>query len=154
MFSELQPKTHSAPDGAWVDFGLRFDHLGLATREAERTLSFLRGLGYGTPPVVHDPLQGVNLVLCEHSAMPAVEVIFAAGPSGPLDAILAHQPQAVYHLCFRAAALSASLAAMKSAGHRLLAVSPPKPAVLFGGLEVSFYMVRGFGLIEIIADHK
>lgn len=154
MHADLKPKTASAPDGAWIDFGLRFDHLGLATREPEKTLSFLRGLGYSTPSAVHDPLQGVNLVLCEHAAMPAVEVIFAAGPSGPLDAILAQQPQAVYHLCFRASALGQSLAAMKAAGHRLLGVSPPKPAVLFGGLEVSFYMVRGFGLIEIIADTK
>ena len=134
------------------DFGLRFDHLGLATRNATQTLAFVRGLGYKDGAVVHDPLQGVNLVLCQHATMPAVEVIFAAAESGPLDAILAHQPQATYHLCFRTDKLQASLAAIKAARHRVLAVSPPKPAVLFGGLEVSFYMVRGFGLIEIIED--
>jgi hypothetical protein len=41
---------------------------------------------------------------------------------------------------------------MKTAGHRTMVVSPPKPAVLFDYRPVSFYMVRGFGLIEIIED--
>nr|WP_316639086.1 VOC family protein [uncultured Roseateles sp.] len=133
-------------------YGLAFDHFGLATRDAAKTLSFLRGLGYQTPEVVHDPLQRVNLVLCEHLAMPAVEVIFAADEAGPLDAILAQQPQAIYHLCFRSRDLDASLAALKAAGQRVMVVLPPKPAVLFDGRPVSFYMVRGFGLIEIIED--
>jgi methylmalonyl-CoA/ethylmalonyl-CoA epimerase len=131
-------------------FGLRFDHLGLATRDPAGTLAFLRGLGYATPTTVHDPLQGVNLVLCTHPAMPAVEVVSAAGPGGPLESVLAQQPQAVYHQCYRSASLAATLAAFKAAGHRVVTVSPPKPAVLFGGLEVSFHLVRGFGLVEII----
>ena len=114
-------------------FGLGFDHFGLATRDAEKTLGFLRSLGYSTPARVHDPLQCVNLVLCEHQAMPAVEVIFATDEAGPLDAILAQQPQAIYHLCFRSRDLAATLAAMRAAGHRVMLVSPPKPALLFGG---------------------
>ena len=133
-----------------ADFGLQFDHFGLATRSAPHSLAFVQGLGYRCDPVVHDPLQGVNLVWCEHRAMPAVELIYAAAESGPLDAILAQQPQAVYHLCYRSFSVRASLDAMKAAGQRVLTVSAPKAAVLFGGLEVSFYMVRGFGLIEII----
>jgi methylmalonyl-CoA/ethylmalonyl-CoA epimerase len=129
---------------------LSFDHLGLATRDVAGTLAFLRGLGYSTPPTVHDPLQGVDLVLCLHPQMPAVEVVSAAGAGGPLESILSHQPQSLYHQCYRSASLTGTLAAFKAAGHRVATVSPPKPAVLFGGLEVSFHLVRGFGLIEII----
>ncbi len=133
-------------------FGLTFDHLGLATRRAEVTLAFLRGMGYSTPPTVHDPVQGVNLVLCAHPAMPAVEVVYSDGASGPIDAILALQPQAIYHQCYRSADLPSTLAAMKAAGHRVITISTPKPAVLFSGRLVSFYMVRDFGLIEILED--
>jgi len=82
--------------------------------------------------------------------MPAVEVISSTDVANPLISILAAQPQAIYHLCYRSEDVSASLAAMKAAGHRVLRVSAPKPAVLFGQKEVSFYMVRGFGLMEII----
>ena len=31
-------------------------------------------------------------------------------------------------------------------------ISPPKEAVLFGGKRVSFYLVEGVGLIEIIDE--
>lgn len=133
-------------------FGLNFDHFGLATRDADKTLDFLRGLGYRTPETIHDPLQAVNLVLCKHATMPAVEVIFAAEEDGPLETILAQQPQAMYHLCFRSRDVAASLMVMKTAGHRTRVVVPPKPAVLFDLLPVSFYLVGGFGLIEIIED--
>jgi methylmalonyl-CoA/ethylmalonyl-CoA epimerase len=131
-------------------FGLEFDHFGLATRQPEITLSFLRALGYRTHDPVHDPLQLVDLVLCRSPTMPAVEVISSADAANPLMAVLAAQPQAIYHLCYRSQNLAASLAAMKAAGHRVLRVSEPKPAVLFDNKEVSFYMVRGFGMLEII----
>ena len=133
-------------------FGLSFDHFGLATRDAATTLTFLRNLGYRTPEFIYDPLQRVNLVLCEHPAMPAVEVIYAADEQGPLDSILAHQPQSIYHLCFRTADLAATRNALSTAGHRAIVVSRPAPAVLFGGRCVSFYLVRGFGLVEFIED--
>lgn len=64
--------------------------------------------------------------------------------------MLAQQPQLVYHLCFRSDNLVATLASLKAEGQRVMVVSPPKPAVLFGGRPVSFHMVRGFGLIEIL----
>lgn len=131
-------------------FGLQFDHFGLATREPEKTLAFLRALGYQTHEPVHDPLQRVDLVLCRSQTMPAVEVISSTDPASPLIAILAAQPQSIYHLCYRSRDLASSLAAMKAAGQRVLRVVEPKPAVLFGDRRVSFYQVRGFGLIEII----
>lgn len=133
-------------------FGLRFDHLGLATRTPETTLQFLQGLGYRIPAPVYDPLQRANLVYCSSDSMPAVEVIYAADAEGPLEAILAAQPVAIYHQCYRSASLAHSLAAFKAAGHRVMQVSAGKPAVLFGGLTVSFHLVKAFGLIEIIED--
>ena len=135
-----------------ANFDLRFDHLGLATRDPQVTLKFLRSLGYDTPEAVHDPLQSANLVYCTHSAMPSVEVIFAGNAPGPLEAILAAKPTDIYHQCYRSADRSLTLAAIKAAGFRVVLVSAPKPAVLFGGLSVSFHLVKGFGLIEIIED--
>jgi len=45
-------------------FGLEFHHLGLAVRQAEGAIAFLRGLEYLIGRQVYDPLQKVNLVLC------------------------------------------------------------------------------------------
>lgn len=135
-----------APD----DWGLSFDHFGLATRDAARSMAVLRGLGYVCSASVYDPLQNVHLVYGVHPRMPAVELIYAAEEPGPLESILVHQPESVYHLCFRSADVAASMAAMKAAGHRVLTVVPPRPAVLFGHRPVSFHLVKGLGLVEFI----
>jgi len=133
-------------------FGLAFDHFGLATRSPDRAVTFLEGLGYRPGEAIYDPLQKVNLVLCPNACMPSVEVIYPADERGPLDAILRGNSESFYHLCFRSHDLAASLAAMKHAGHRVVQAAAPLPAVLFDNKRVSFYLVRGFGLIEIIEE--
>jgi methylmalonyl-CoA/ethylmalonyl-CoA epimerase len=133
-------------------FGLAFDHFGLATRNPDKAVAFLKGLGYRAGETIHDPLQKVNLILCPSAQMPSVEVIFPADEPGPLAAILADRSESFYHLCYRSRDLAATLAAMKLAGHRVIQVAAPQPAILFNNKRVSFYLVKGFGLIEIIED--
>ena len=84
--------------------------------------------------------------------MPAVEVIYPGHEPGPLTNILADRQEAVYHLCYTSSDVEFSLTAMKKAGHRVVQVVAPQPAILFGGRRVSFYLVRGFGLIEILEN--
>ncbi len=129
---------------------MAFHHLGLAVREPERASRFLRGLGYQVGDVVHDPLQQVQLIWCERPDMPAVELIFPSDGPGPLDAILSERSEMIYHLCYESEGALASVEAIKQSGQRVVCVSPPKPAILFGGRPVSFYVIRGFGLIEIL----
>lgn len=131
-------------------FGLAFDHLGLATRSPDKSVAFLRGLGYAIGPIVPDRHQNANVILCRGSEMPTVEVIFPLDQSGPLASILADRNECIYHVCYRASDLKASLAAMRSAGHRVIQVAAPQTAPLFENRLVSFYMVGGFGLLEII----
>ena len=133
-------------------FGLTFNHFGLATRSPDRALAFLKGLGHEPGGVVYDPLQKVNLAFCPGADMPAVEVIFPGNEPGPLTNILADRHEAVYHLCYTSFDVDASVAAMKKAGHRVVQVAAPQPAILFGDRRVSFYIVRGFGLIEILEN--
>ena len=122
----------------------------------EPSQRFLTGLGYEIGPPVFDPLQQVNLSLCHHrsmpATMPAVEVIWpAAAGTGPLDSLLRTRPEGlVYHMAFTTPSLAVSLGAIKAAGLRLVELSAPRPAILFDGAPVSFHMVRGLGLIEII----
>ena len=135
------------------EFALRFHHLGLASNHLEQTTRFLMGLHYEVGTQVYDPLQNVRLCLCSHSSMPTVEVVAPAEGAGPLDSILATAGESVYHLCYETENLTSSLEALKKAGQRVICVSPPKAAILFDEREVSFYMVRGFGLIEILEIH-
>jgi hypothetical protein len=135
-------------------YGLVFDHLGLAVKSPDAATRFLGDLGYEIGTSVFDPIQKVNLIMCRHNAMPAVEIIFPGDDSGPVDRLLAqHREGLVYHMCFRTQDLDASLAAMADdAGLRAFCVAPPEQAVLFGGQRVSFYVVDGVGLIELLED--
>jgi methylmalonyl-CoA/ethylmalonyl-CoA epimerase len=135
-----------------TDFGLTFDHFGLAVGNIAGARKVLEGMGYECGEEVYDPLQEVLLVWCEHATMPAVEIVAPTDKPGPLDNIIVENSGSIYHLCYRAANIGASVAAIKAAGIRVLPVVPPKPAVLFGGKSVGFFQVKGFGLIEIVEE--
>ncbi|MDH3339450.1 MAG: VOC family protein [Gammaproteobacteria bacterium] len=131
---------------------LKFHHFGLATRDADETRCVLSGLGYELSEPLFDPLQNVNLIWCEHETMPAIEVVYPADTPGPLDPYLADYSEMVYHLCYVADSIQSAVDELRAAGLRVLPVAAPKPAVLFSGRHVGFYMAKGLGLIEILED--
>ena len=92
-------------------FGLVFHHMGLAVRDPMPALAFLEALGYGRGTPTFDPLQGVNLALCQHAFMPAVELVWPGGVASPIDRIVRQDDAVIYHLCFVAIDTEASLAA-------------------------------------------
>jgi hypothetical protein len=135
-------------------FGLAFHHLGLAVKRTDRAFAFMQGLGYRIGPQVYDPLQRVNLAMCDAPVMPSIEVISPADVPGPLDPILRYHSELVYHMCYATADLAESLAMIKSDGHRITEICKPTPAILFSGRLVSFYLVYGFGVIEILQEES
>ena len=57
-------------------------------------------------------------------------------------------------MCYTSADLDRSLEALEGdeGPVQVHSISPPKEAILFGGKRVSFYLVEGVGLIEIIDE--
>jgi Glyoxalase/Bleomycin resistance protein/Dioxygenase superfamily len=131
-------------------FGLRFHHFGLAAPNSEEPFRFLKALDYALGPTVFDPLQLVNLAMCTHPEMPAVEVVWPSDFPSPIDRLLRRGGPMVYHLCYITQSPQRAIAAMEEAGLNVAPIGEPKPAVLFGGKVVSFYNVDNVGLIEII----
>jgi hypothetical protein len=135
-------------------WGLVFHHLGLAVKDPLAATHFLTGLGYEIGPTILDPLQNVHLAMGVHDEMPDVEIISPAGSEGPLDKLLStHKDGLVYHMCYICADLDRSLDALEGdEGLTVHSIAPPTEAILFGGKRVSFYLVEGVGLIEIIDE--
>lgn len=129
---------------------LSFHHFGLAVRRPDKAFAFLQTLGYRAGAEVYDPLQSVNLAMRHHPTMPDVEVIWPGDAPSPIDALIKGGKSLVYHLCFATEDASRALADLGDAGHQVIEIAAPKPAILFGGLPVSFHNVLGFGVIEII----
>jgi hypothetical protein len=137
-------------------YGLTFHHLGLAVKTPDVAAAFLSNLGYRVGATVFDPIQNVHLALCEHPAMPAVEIICPGPGKSPIDRYLQqHKEGLVYHMCFAAKDLEGSMAALK-ADQKVRAIfwAAPQPAVLFDGRKVVFCIVDGLGLIELLAEAR
>lgn len=132
-------------------YGLIFHHLGLATKQSKKATKFLEGLGYAVSKNVFDAVQNVNLIMCTHPSMPDIEIIYPSPTSRHLDIILKNNSESIYHICYSCKNLSDSLEKIK-AGNRVITISERKPAVLFSNKFVSFYMVAGFGIIEILEE--
>lgn len=127
-----------------------FHHLGLAVQNDADALVYLAGLGYEAGEKVYDPEQNVHVRLCTAPSQPTVEVVTPGEGKTPLDPILKRQPESIYHTCYEVADVDAFLGRLESAKLRVICLSPPKPAILFGGRKVSFYHVMGFGIVELL----
>jgi catechol 2,3-dioxygenase-like lactoylglutathione lyase family enzyme len=132
--------------------GLSFHHLGLAVKRQDEAVRFLQSLGYTLGAARYDPHQEVHLILCQHPQQPTVELIYPTERTGPLAQILKHQDSLIYHICYSTADIPQAATAIKTAGHRVIPVSPPTPAPLFDNRAVAFYWVKGFGLIELLQE--
>jgi hypothetical protein len=131
-------------------FGAKFHHFGLAVHTPDNAFAFLKALGYHEGASEYDPLQGVNLAMRYHPDAPDIEVIWPGPGPSPIDNLLKKRDSLIYHLCYTTSAPEATLAAIEAEGLQVLSLIEPRPAILFGGLEVSFHHVAGFGLIELI----
>jgi methylmalonyl-CoA/ethylmalonyl-CoA epimerase len=130
---------------------LVFHHFGLAVKQPAPAIAFLSALGCRIGEPVFDPEQNVHLLLCSRPDHPAVEIIYPGNGPGPVDALIErHTSGVIYHLCYETPDLVQTLEQFEKAGIRADCVSSPKPALLFHGRKVSFYRVKGMGLIEIL----
>jgi Glyoxalase/Bleomycin resistance protein/Dioxygenase superfamily len=132
-------------------YGLEFHHFGLAVRSPDAAFRYLGDLGYRAGSICYDPLQKVNLAMRHHDRMPDVEVIWPGQEPSPIDRMLKQSDSIIYHLCYTSENVDGSLAALERAGLEVLPLGMAQPALLFGGIEVSFYSITGVGIIEIIA---
>jgi methylmalonyl-CoA/ethylmalonyl-CoA epimerase len=135
-------------------FGLDFHHLGLAVPEPNEAARWLTGMGYRIGPTVFDTIQLVQLAMCEHPQMPDVEIVSPSDKASPIDRLLRRNGPLFYHVCYVTPCIDTALAAIEREGFNVAVVSEPKPAILFGGRDVAFYSVDGFGLIELLQDRN
>jgi hypothetical protein len=133
--------------------GIRFHHLGLLTDRPDAAASALALFGYRVATSVHDPLQDVDLRMAEGaSEFARIELITPRSRDGALAKLITRRGDYMYHSCFTVKDVAATLAALSARGLRVATVSAAKPAVLFGGKQVSFHAVDGIGLVEFIED--
>lgn len=138
-----------------ADFAaLKFHHLGLAVKDDGPALVYLGALGYRLGERIFDPIQNVYVRLCIAAGRPTVELVQPgdSGPS-PVDALISRFNEMIYHTCYETSEPAlAVVEGLKGLGLRIITLSPPQPAVLFGGRRVSFHRIQGVGIVELLED--
>ena len=130
---------------------LRLHHLGLAARDPDVAETFLTAQGFKCHRPIYDPLQKVFLRWCERSDSAPIEIVTPTSDEGQLASVLSQQDSSFYHLCYEVDChTDEALLRIREAGLRVITVRPALPAVLFGGRSVSFHIIKGFGLVELL----
>ncbi|TXN75923.1 lactoylglutathione lyase [Methylobacterium sp. WL18] len=141
-------------DTDFVLSGLSFHHFAVATEDVQISSAYLIALGYDRACNAYDPLQGVNLELWHHDTLPDVELVWPSESKGPLSTILKKKGVGIYHLCYEVDDISDAIDAFYEKNLNVLQIVEPRPAVLFDGRLVAFYVVDGFGLIELLCRSR
>ncbi|MGD2085191.1 MAG: amino acid adenylation domain-containing protein [Candidatus Aminicenantes bacterium] len=128
------------------------EHIAVAVSDIHRSISHYRSLGFNCGEVVHDPLQQVNVVVCEKPGFDPIELVAGLETGSPISRILDKNGDTPYHLCYRVPNIRAFLQSLEDNNMSYEIASDPKPAQLFDLKDIAFVSVPEVGLIELVED--
>lgn len=128
---------------------MRIEHIGIATRSIEESLSFWRdALGLEVKHTETVEEQGVRVAMLP-AGEPRVELLEPTGPDSPVARFLEKRGPGIHHVAVRVADIRAALARLKAEGARLIDEEPRRGA---GGCLVAFVHPTSAGgvLLELV----
>ena len=128
---------------------MKVDHIGIATRSIEESLSFWRdALGLEVKHTETVEEQGVRIAMLP-AGEPRVELLEPTGPASPVAKFLERRGPGIHHVAVRVDDIRASLARLKREGARLI---DEEPRVGAGGCLVAFVHPAASGgvLLELV----
>jgi methylmalonyl-CoA/ethylmalonyl-CoA epimerase len=126
---------------------LKFHHIGVACRDIEKEMRAFAIVGYALEGQrFSDPLQKIHGCFLTGPG-PRVELLVPTDDASPVLSWL-QKGVKMYHQAYEVELIEAAIAALSA--HRAVLVSPPKPAVAFGGRKIAFLMFPNLLLVELI----
>jgi methylmalonyl-CoA/ethylmalonyl-CoA epimerase len=134
------------------ELGFKLRHVGVAVPSlgpATETLSTLFGYRVVSGPF-DDPIQkvSVNFLTKSDNDATEIELIAPLSDDSPITSMLAKSGGGAYHLCFETSDIDQALVHAKKNG--CMIVSPPVPAVAFGGRRIAWIYTRSRQLFELV----
>tara|TARA_Y100001960_G_C14762999_1_gene875182 strand:- start:460 stop:870 length:411 start_codon:yes stop_codon:yes gene_type:complete len=125
---------------------LKFHHVGVATKDINKSVEqfkqhFHESISFESE-VVFDPEQNASLKIITLEDGSSTEFI-----SGKMVEGLVKRKVDLYHVCYESSDFGNDTANLASNG--AIPISKKKPAVLFGGRHVQFFMT-GYGMVEVL----
>lgn len=144
--------TTGLPEG--LDFKLR--HVGVAVPSLAPATEVLQSLfGYRViSGPFDDPIQKVtvNFLTQADEDVAEIELIAPLTEDSPIKSMLAKGSGGAYHLCFETSDMEKALAHAKNQG--CIVVSPPAPAVAFGGRRIAWIYTKTRQLFELVEAER
>ncbi|KJU86480.1 lactoylglutathione lyase [Candidatus Magnetobacterium bavaricum] len=128
---------------------MKFHHIGIAVKSFENPVIFIKNLGYECESPIVDPLQNVEIIMCNSNVFPNIELIRPITDKSPVSNYLKHFNETMYHICYVTENVTECVNALEY-NNRVILISKEKQAALFSNRKVSFYYIVGFGLIEFL----
>ena len=131
---------------------MRFHHIGIAVKDLESAVDFLRKLnesgGFDVEIMgnVHDELQNVELYFV-HLGGILLELVSGVKVKSLIDKNIG-----LYHICYEVVDIESAIEEFMEKG--CIAVDLPKPAKAFGGRRVAFLMTPLNFMIELLEAQK
>jgi len=139
----------AAPDAAVPSGGPlpvlgRVHHVGVACRDLEAARRWVHATHtvLEDSGVIYDPHQKADLCMLTVEGGANIELV-----AGEAVASLVKKGHTYYHLCYEVPSVADAIVGLQA--QQCLVVSPPAPAVLFGGRTVAF-LYGPTGLVELL----
>lgn len=128
----------------------RLDHIAIAVANLAEAQEAYRNQGYECGPIVHDPIQNANLMICTKDGSDRIELVAPVNENSPCNRILEKNGEIPYHLCYQVKKFNHLLDNLHTNKIMYEIISEAQPAVLFNNQPVMFIFVQGVGLIELL----
>jgi methylmalonyl-CoA/ethylmalonyl-CoA epimerase len=127
---------------------LGFHHVGVVTKELQRSTQIYEQLGYVASQRYDDPLQKVAIVLLSRPGSPTIELILPTTADSPAAGWLKRIKAGPYHTCYEVADIAEATRFLQPLG--FVPLGEPVPAVAFGMRPVLFLWSTEVGLLELL----
>lgn len=129
---------------------MTFDHLGIIVRSLLDGRNFFEATAAykSWSAVFEDEALGVRVQFGRQASGPTIELIQPLGKNSPIAATLQRGVNTLNHLAYRVENLEVSAKTLRLSG--CIPLSPPAPALAYGGALVQFFYSPQKLLLELI----
>ncbi len=131
---------------------LLFHHLGIATKEIDKTKSIYLNLGFISTEIIFDPIQNVNICFLTKKDHPLLELVAPINEDSPVFNIIKKLGTTPYHICYEVDNLDEAIKNLKK--QRFILTIAPVKAIAFKNRRICFLYNQQIGLTELLEKEK
>lgn len=132
-------------------FNLKFHHIGVATSDIEKELTYYKMLGYKeSSDFFCDNIQSIKGIFIEAEGQPTLELLENLTDKGPLTSCL-EKGIKFYHFAYETNDIEKDVASLV-ASNKAIVIVPVTKATFFS--KICFLMLKNMMMIELVQINK